>query len=250
MIVKQIASLQHPLVKHLVHLRQNSDYRYEHKAVAIEGCKMVAEVGHSRRIKKLLVTHEGLIPAKVHAEEIFVVDEAIMKKISGMQSPEGIFAEIEMPSFSNLEGARFVIALDHVSDPGNVGAILRTALAFGWDGAFLIGDGCDPYNEKALRAARGATFRMPLRAGGWSDFDAFTEKLGLTPVVADLDGSGIADVQNSKGCVLVMGNEAHGPSPELASRSKKVTIPMSGPMESLNVAVAGGILMYLLRRGS
>lgn len=244
---KQISSLQHPCIKHLAHLRLNSDYRYEHKSVVLEGIKMIREIAPTHEIKTLLAYDETLIPPGVKAKDVLIVDEAIMKKASGMQTPEGLLAEVAMPPFSKLEQARFVVALDHVSDPGNLGAILRTALAFGWDGVFLIGDGCDPYNEKALRAARGATFKLPMRMGSWKEFDALATKLGVKPIAADIGGEPLTETQKLSSCVLVLGNEAHGPSPEVLCRCNKVTIPMSGPMESLNVAVAGGILMYLLR---
>lgn len=244
---KQITSLQNPYVKHLVHLRQNGDYRYEHKSVVIEGAKMIAEVASTHVVKSLLVRDESLIPVGVKSKEVYVVDDAVMKKVSGMQSPEGLIAEIEMPPFTQLEKARFIVALDGINDPGNLGVILRTALAFGWEGIYLIGDGCDPYNEKALRAARGATFRVPMGKGSWKDFDALATRLNCKPIVADLDGEPITGTMQLSECVLVLGNEAHGPSKEALARSSKVTIPMSGKMESLNVAVAGGILMYLLR---
>ena len=247
---RQISSLQHPCIKHIVHLRQNSDYRKDHKSVVIEGINMIREVGSAHPIKTLLACHESLIPPGITAKDVLIVDEAVMKKASGMQNSDGLLAEVTMPTFSKLEQARFILALDHVSDPGNLGAALRTALAFGWDGAFLIGEGCDPYNEKALRAARGATFRMPLRVGSWEDFDGLVSKLEVVPIAADLDGEPLTGDRQSNSCVLVLGNEAHGPSSEVLSRCKKVTIPMSGPMESLNVAVAGGILMFLLRRQS
>lgn len=244
---KQIASLQHPYIKHLVHLRQNSDYRYEHKSVMIEGSKMIREVAALSPVKTLIACDEWLIPSDVQAHEKIIVTEGIMKKISGMQSPEGLLAEIPMPAFSTLQQARYIVALDNINDPGNLGAILRTALAFGWEGVFLIGQGCDPFNEKALRAARGATFRMPVRRGSWQEFDALASSIGATPMAADLDGEPLHGVQSLSACMLVLGNEARGLSPDALCRCKKITLPMSGAMESLNVAVAGGILMYLLR---
>jgi TrmH family RNA methyltransferase len=241
---KSIVSLQNPYVKHLVHLRQNSDYRYEHKSVPVEGIKMVREVAQTIPLKTLLVYDESLIPKGLKAQEVFVVNEAVMKKISGMQAPEGIMAEVAMPPSASLEKARFIIALDHVNDPGNLGAILRTALAFGWDGAFLIGHGCDPYNEKALRSARGATFRLPLRQGSAQEFNLLAKTLGVQPLAADIHGEKLEDSRSSSACILVLGNEARGLSPEIAASCKRIAIPMSGPMESLNVAIAGGILMY------
>lgn len=225
----------------------NSDYRYDHKSVVIEGIKMVNEIAANHSIKTLVVRDESLIPLGCNPENVMIVDDSVIKKISGMHSSEGVIAEIAMPPFSKLQNARFVIALDHINDPGNLGTILRTSLAFGWEGVFLIGEGCDPYNEKALRSARGATFRIPLRQGNWADFDEMVSALNAQPLVADIIGEPIVEGHNPSTCILVLGNEAHGPSKDALTRCKKVTLPMSGSMESLNVSVAGGILMYLLR---
>lgn len=245
---KQITSLQNALVKHLVHLRQNSDYRHEHKSVVIEGIKMVQEIGPGCAIKNLLVSDPSLIPHALNPIETYLVDEAVMKKISGVLKPEGIIAEVEMPKFSNLEKSSFIIALDNVSDPGNQGTILRTALAFGWDGVFLLGEGCDPFNEKSLRASRGATFKLPIATGSWKQLEALAARMQIKPLVANLEGISLDNMQKTEKCILVLGNEAHGPSAEVLAHCQKIAIPMPGHMESLNVAVAGGILMYVLRK--
>lgn len=244
---KSITSLQNPYVKHLVHLRQNSDYRYEHKSVVVEGVKVVQEIAAFHQIKALAVCDPALIPRGISVQDIFLVDEKVMRKVSGMQQPEGIVAEIAMPPFSTLSKASYIVALDHVSDPGNVGAILRTALALGWDGAFLIGEGCDPYNEKAIRAARGATFRIPMRRGSWEQFYDLASRMGEKPFVADLQGMPFEQCPKRAKCLLVLGNEAHGPSQAAFKLCQSIVIPMQGPMESLNVSVAGGILLYNLR---
>ena len=172
--------------------------------------------------------------------------EAILKKVSGVQTPEGIAAEIAMPSFTSLKGMKKVIALDEVNDPGNLGTLIRTALALGWEGAYLLNNSCDPYNDKALRAAKGATFRLPLQRGNWKELEQLITLNQLDPIVADIDGTPIENVTAKERILLVLSNEAKGPSVEAKQICSTVTIPMPGPMESLNVSTAGAILMYTL----
>lgn len=246
---KTIASLQHPFVKHAVKLRQNRDYRYEHRLVGLEGVKIISEVCANIKAKSILTVEPELVPDGVKAEEIILVKPEIIQKISGALAPEGIMAFVEMPMPAKLQKCRRIIALDGVGDPGNVGTLLRTALALGWDGAFLL-DGCaDPYNDKALRAARGASFRLPTREGNWQELDQLIKTNRLKPFAADLEGVTPSDVSLDTPLLLVLGSEAHGLSSESRQRCQKVVIPMSGKMESLNVAVAGGILMYWLQVG-
>ncbi|MEI8365212.1 MAG: RNA methyltransferase [Parachlamydiaceae bacterium] len=248
--MKRLTSTQHPLVKHLVKLRQNRDYRYEHKSLVIEGIKPVEEIVRHNRLKTIIVYNEASIPLGAEADEIVEVNEAVMRKISGMENPEGLIVEIAMPQPSSLKDAHHVIVLDGINDPGNLGTLLRSALALGWDGAFILGDCCDPFNEKALRAARGATFRLPLGWGDWTSLKKMTEANGLTPLVADVNGIEVTQVKKQDRILLIMGNESHGASKEAKAFGQSVSISMPGAMESLNVAVAGGILMYALRQVS
>lgn len=246
-MLRYITSLQHPLVKHLVKLRQNRDYRFDHKSLVLEGTRPIAEVCRHLRAKVLVALDESLLPLGVEAEQMVLVSDNVMKKISGVQTPEGLVAEIPLPKNASLKGKRYLIALDGVSDPGNVGTLLRTALALGWEGAFILDESCDPFNEKALRAARGATFRLPLSFGNWDQLKQLVQENGLTPLAADLEGDNIEKVAPQNGLLLVLGNESLGISETARSFCKSVTIAMPGEMESLNVSVAGAIIMYILR---
>lgn len=241
-----LTSLQNPLIKHLVKLRLNRDYRYEQHSLIVEGAKPVAEV--APYIKKLFYLESARPP--IEAPEAWPVSEAVMHKISGMTSPEGVIAETRMPEFGLPKNAKWVVALDGINDPGNMGTLLRTALAFGWQGVFILPSSCDPFNEKAIRAARGAHFRIPLAFGSLEDLKNLSERCKLKPFVAELEGISPENLPMKEGKLLVLGNEAHGASQELHEWCTKITLPMPGEMESLNVAIAGGILMYLLRRPS
>lgn len=251
-MAKVISSLQHPLVKHMVRLRKNSDYRIDHQSVLIEGRQMISEVCPTHPTKVLMVYDETFIPPGVNAKEVITVPEEVMQKISGLQSPDGMIAEVALPEPATLKGMHWVLVCDGVSDPGNLGTLLRTGLAFGWEGAFILENSCDPYNDKALRAAKGATFRLPIAQGSWKDLKQLITKNKLTPLVADMGGTSVSDFssQKGKGILLVLSNEAHGVSDEARDLCEVISVPMSGEMESLNVGVAGGILMYLLRQTS
>lgn len=245
---KEITSTQNSIVKHLVRLRQNRDYREEHQSVLVEGIKMIGEICKHHQAKKILAYDEHLVPRGIKSDEVYIVNEAVMKKLTGTQSPEGLVAEVAMPKQASLAKMQYVIACDGISDPGNLGTLLRSALALGWEGVFILSNSCDPYNDKALRAAKGATFRMPIAYGHWSDLKKIISQNKLQPLAADIKGANIELMKVKNGALLVMGNEAHGLSEEAASICERITIPMSGKMESLNVGAAGAILMYMLGR--
>jgi TrmH family RNA methyltransferase len=198
-------------------------------------------------VKLLIVADEALIPPGVHAQEVLVATPQIIHKIAGVVSAEGILAEVAMPTSGSLQGYRRVLALDGVSDPGNMGTLLRTALAFGWEGVFLVENCCDPFNDKALRAAMGATFRLPLRTGTFADLQQLVKENGWHCLVADLEGEDPARVDCNQSLLLILGSEAHGPSAAARQLGQAVTLPMKGAMESLNVSIAGVILMFLLK---
>ncbi len=243
-----ISSLTHPVVKHLVSLRDDSAYRELNNSVLVQGRKMLLELSATRELRLVVAADQSLVPPGIRAAEVIVANEAILQKIAGVVTPDGIVAEVEKPAWSTLEGATRVVALDGVSDPGNVGTLIRTALALGWQGVYFLDGCCDPYNDKALRAAMGATFRIPLAKGNWTTLQSLISQRHWVPFVADLDGLPVEHVSWEEGVLLVLGNEAKGPSDTSRAHCKAVTIPMSGAMDSLNVSIAGAILIYVLGR--
>lgn len=236
MVPRQISSAQHPIVKRLVKLREDKDFRREEKSVLIMGEKLVREVSP---LKILIVDRE--FPG-ISAGEVYIATPEILKKITGLQNPEGIAAEVALPPPGDLKGKKFVLALDEISDPGNLGTLLRTSLALGWDAVFLTPGTTDPFNDKALRAAQGATFRLPLCTGNWDLVSKFHV------YVADAKGKSVETVAIQTPALLVLGNEARGASSWAREHGTAISIPMAGQMESLNVAGAGAILMYTLKR--
>jgi TrmH family RNA methyltransferase len=241
-----LTSLQHPLVKHFVKLRTDTTYRHQHQAIVLEGLKPIQEL--SLQITKLLYTSPYASFASHFIGEKWQVTEAILHKISGMSSPEGVLAEVRMPPFVSIEKVKQVLALDGISDPGNMGTLLRTGLALGWKAVYFLPGSCDPFNEKALRAARGAHFKLALAKGTAEQLQEWAKNENVQTLVADLKGKRPENIPFASSRLLVLGNEAHGASAAIRQFCQPVAIPMLGEMESLNVAVAGGILLYLLSK--
>lgn len=248
MIPKEISSLQHPIVKHLGLLRKSKSYRQENQSVCIVGNKMIHELSLQQPFLTLLVEKNTVVPPGVQAKQIFFVTPEILKKISGVQAPESLLAEIPLPVQASFEKVKLLLVLDRISDPGNLGTLLRSAKAFHWDGVFVTQESCDPFNEKALRSAKGATFSLPLRIGTWEEFEEIAKKNHLLSFLADIKGPSFETLSFSSPLALVLSNESKGSSSKALSSCKVISIPMEGEMESLNVAMAGSILLYQIRK--
>lgn len=244
-MLKEITSKEHPIVKHMAHLRQNRDYRHECKRVVIEGEKLVHDAVSKWPYCHLMVSDPLMVPEASDPGHISLVTPDIMKKITGMMNPPKMLAEVALPPESSLEGLNWVLALDRLQDPGNLGTLFRSALALGWQGVFLIGDTVDPFNDKALRAAQGASLFIPYRTGSLKDFNHFIATQQLPVYLADSGGE--APPKLTRGC-LVVGREGEGLDPDLKEIYPSCGIPMHSDVESLNVAVAGGILLYSMRQ--
>jgi TrmH family RNA methyltransferase len=122
--------------------------------------------------------------------------------------------------------------------------LLRTALSFGFDAAYFLPGCVDPFNEKVIRAAKGALFHLPLLYGDWQQLLSLKNTFSLEFYQAAMDGIPMTDCRISLPFALILGNESHGTSKESRAYSQGISIPMSGKTDSLNVAIAGGILMF------
>lgn len=144
-----------------------------------------------------------------------------------------------------LVGEKFVV-LENVSDPGNVGTIIRTAEAFGWDAVILIGESVELYNPKIVRSTMGSLFRQPVFYSSITDLMSCFEDTGVSYIVTSVDeGSPPKSIDIPYKRAVFLGSEAHGVSSDIEKKAHyKVQIPTKN-VESLNIAVAGGILLYL-----
>jgi RNA methyltransferase, TrmH family len=234
--------INNSLVKHLIKLRQNRAYREEQGSVVVSGLKLVKEIAQRATPKRVFVED----PSLCANGSVYMVSHPLLKKITGLPSPEPIAAEFPLPPTTDLTHVAPLLILDAIRDPGNLGTLIRTALALGWGGVFFLPTCVDPFHEKVIRASRGALFYLPWREGSWEEFIALKNRGELTLFIADKEGAPLSSIRAEKKSALLMSNEAQGVRPRVVEFGQKITIPMMGSMESLNVAVAGGILMYYL----
>jgi TrmH family RNA methyltransferase len=142
-----------------------------------------------------------------------------------------------------------LLVLDAIQDPGNVGTILRTAAALGATATFSLPGTVDLWNAKVVRSGMGAHFHHPCLSGTWDDLDAFRRDRSVSLWAADASGDSIEGLDRPARLAVVVGNEGSGLSPMSRQRADRiVALPIAESTESLNVAVATGILLYELRR--
>lgn len=246
MVAKEITSLQHPLVKEAVRLRLNRKEREQSGHILLSGKKMILDLAATYPIDTLFFTETPT--NQLRAKTVFRVSSEVLKKICGLEEKEGLAAIVPMPAPQSLSEKTHLLILDQISDPGNLGTLWRTALALGWGGIWLTPGTVDPFNDKALRAAKGATFHLPYERVTPSQVKQWLNTKKATLFTADLEGTPLFDVDfKTEPLALLLSNEGKGPSNWSSSFSKKVTIPMTGTIESLNVASAGAIFLYAMR---
>ncbi len=241
-----IASVHHPIVKELVRIREEKKYREEKQSVLIAGFKLIDELSEIVRPKRLFLENPDDASIFPRCPECIRVSSSVLKKITGLVSPEPFIAEFPLPPPSSLETGGPILVLDAIQDPGNSGTLLRTALALGFGGVFLLPGCVDPFNEKVLRSSRAALFRFPWQSGSFKELLELQAKRKCEIYIADTEGKALSALEDKDNFMLVLGNEGGGPNKTLDKYGKKITIPMHGAMESINVAVAGAILMYNL----
>jgi TrmH family RNA methyltransferase len=196
------------------------------------------------------VERPELNPLRKRGVPIATISERDLARISATEHSQGIVARAKMATTKLAEllkpGDQLLVALDGISDPGNVGTILRTADWFAI-GGILLGAGCvDPFNEKVVRSTAGSIFHVPLVA----DIDlpiALKEAraAGFAIVTTDVGGSTpLTDWRPTRRSIIVLGSEAHGVSAAVSKLAEaSVAVPRFGQAESLNVAIAAGILL-------
>lgn len=244
--MKEISSAQHPLVKYWVKLKEDSRFRKSEKSVLLEGRNAIEDICARITAKRIITRSINLVSPTILTDEIVVVSDQILKKLSHVEQSDGLIAELPLPEEQSLDKKSRLLVCDRIQDPGNLGTLLRTALAFGWQGVFLLPGCCDPFNDKALRSAKGATFFLPIQTGDWDTLSTLVHNNNLSLVAADMYGSPPSSFSKGAPIALVLSNESQGIKIPSEISHQTVALEMAGQMESLNVAVAGSILMYLL----
>ena len=245
--VKYITRSDNKEVKHFVKLRKNKKYRLQSGTCLVMGNKIIPELQKKGVIKKIITT------VSMEGDNILLVSEEIMKKITGMSSCEELAAEVFLPPDKNITSEKRLLMLDKIRDPGNMGTLIRTAAALQWDGIIITPDTVDPFNDKALRAAKGSTFSIPLFFyDSYSRLFDLIEEKKYQVMIADIDGTDIKQIKIAPPLILLLSNESRG----IDNRLKTIqgfyptAIPMASNVESLNVAISGAILMYALEEKS
>lgn len=242
-----IKSSSNSYIKQIIKLRKVKKFRQNEKRVLITGKNVIDDLYKTQTLDTLITTNKELIKHYPKAKNSLLVNSSIMKKITNVESPQEIAAIFEYHP-KEIKNKNSILILDNISDPGNIGTIIRSANAFDFDLIICSQNCTDPFNEKALRAAKGSTFFIPILILEEKEIIYFIEKNSLNVYLADIDGQNIDNVKFEKPFGLILCSESQGPSDYLKKESKKITIPIKKDIDSLNVAIAGSICMYFARK--
>jgi TrmH family RNA methyltransferase len=248
--MERITSLKNPKVQLWKSLKDRKGRR-ETGCFMAEGRKMVEEaLASAFPVEALLVDEARLAEFTLPADvSLYALPENVLAAVCDTKTPQGIAAVVQMQH--NARIGRRVVAMDGVQDPGNVGTIIRTSDAAGLEGVILSAQCADVFSPKTLRATMGSIFRMPMVVT--EDLPGYLSSLreqGYSVISSQLDGEPFYQRSpvGEKFC-LIIGNEGNGISDEVkATATHRVKLPMRGGAESLNAAIAAGIMMYDLMK--
>lgn len=254
--MQEIISLQNPIIKETTALHQKK-YRAESGMFLIEGFKGVEEALKSEiKIKCIFINKDSKITLENYPQDkIYLVDEKIMKKISTTETPPEIVAVAYQIKFS-LEDlfqreTPLIIVLENIKDAGNLGTIIRTAKAANVSGIILTGECIDLYNPKVVRSSTANLWKIPVvyfketsnlkqEIKKFGKFQFFATKVGK-----DKKQSLYYGIDYKQPTVILFGSEAEGISDILSHQADKfIKIPMNEEVESLNLSISAGIIMY------
>lgn len=255
-MVEIINSLQNKTIKNAAKLSEKK-YRQQTGLFMLEGIKLVQElVDSSWQIdsvfidKNLTLSTDFLSELNTRCANLYYVTPEIIAKISDVSSAQGIVAVAHMHNHP-AEGCSLgehdtVLLLENIQDPGNIGTIIRTAVATGVSAVIMTVDCADIYSPKVVRSSMGGLLRMPILIMDISEAIAYLRAQGFKIHVTSLhDATNLYSAQLSGKTAIVLGNEANGVSDyALAQADSKLFIPQIGKIESLNVSIAAGVIMY------
>lgn len=254
--MQKISSKDNNLIKHIKKLKEKR-YRQKENEYIVEGLKLVQEaINEKKEIKKIIIC-EGMekidvidnhLRYEIARYDCVLVPHNIFKMLSELDTPQGIMAIIgKNPCENKIDlNTDIIVALDNIQDPGNLGTILRTLDSIGLTQVLISKNSVDYLNSKVIRSTMGAIFRINV-----IECDNLCKELenikrnGFKVMVTSLNAKkSIYDADFTKN-VIVVGNEANGVSKSVLDiADEKIIIPMIGKSESLNVAVATGIILY------
>lgn len=253
-----ITSKDNPNIKLFRKLTESKKYRRETGMFTLEGARLISDALlenaelHSVFVTESFSDKQGEALNFPSRTELFYITDELGKSISDTSSAQGIFAickSIAKPHFSQTvkHGGRYLL-LCGIQDPGNLGTIIRTADAVGLDGVFLS-ECCELYNPKVIRSTMGSLFRLNVLEVSFEEIFPLFEQRGVPTYAAviDRDAVSLTDCDFSEGGAVLIGNEGNGLPKDIAEQcTKKLTIKMNGNINSLNAAMAAGIIMWEL----
>jgi TrmH family RNA methyltransferase len=249
-----ITSTKNPSIQWVRRLQSKSKERQAENVFVIEGVRLIEEAKSANWVIKNIFFTESLSDRGKRL--VNIIDETetklepvssnVMQAISDTKNPQGILAVLDMKSFPIPDQLDFVLILDRLRDPGNLGAILRTAAAANVQVVFLTAGSVGAFSPKVLRAGMGAQFRIPIHRQAWGDIRNIINEANVHVFLATSDdGISYFEAEFQQKLALIIGGEADGASDEALERAdSRVMIPMPGGGESLNAAVAAGILLF------
>jgi len=242
-----ISSAANPLLKDVRHAIAHGGLTSQGWCVA-ETAHLLEEALRSRCAVEVVLAAESArdqLP-RLGGSKLVVLPDGLLQKISGTESSQGVIALVAPPQWKMEElfrGRALVVVLDGLQDPGNAGAIVRAAEAFGATGAMFLKGTAGPFNAKTLRASAGSLFRVPFLYGLEPALALAAFEEHAVARYAAVPGKAGAMADLTVACALIVGNEARGVSREMRAGSQEVSIPTLA-VESLNAAMAAGILLY------
>jgi TrmH family RNA methyltransferase len=241
-MIKTITSRENLSVKNAFYLKTNKG-RNEKSQFLCEGKKSLELALKSHLVTDVFTLEElQNIPETVNQ---YLVTPEIIDKIAFSAHPEGVVFVSNFLPMTKPATIERAVYLDNIADPGNMGTIIRTSLALGYDAIILASECVSIYNEKVIAASKGAIFLLPIYE---DDLSAYKGSHKIIASVLSDDSLLLDEVQINEPFILVFGNEAHGISQKVNELADiKVTIPMKD-IDSLNVSVAAGILMYHFKK--
>lgn len=239
--MKTIQSVHNPFIKEIAKLKQRKHQLQEQKFL-VEGLHLVEEAYKAKYLEFVFKTEA--VQQTFDVEEILVSEE-VVKKLSSTTTPQGIVGVCRIPS-SEIIGKRFLL-LDNIQDPGNMGTLFRSASAFGIDTIIVGKDSVSPYNDKSVRATQGSIFHLNIVIGDlYQIMQDLKEKKVMVIGTSLDDAQDLSTLPKESAFAVLLGNEGAGVKPDLLKICDKKVRIQTMRVESLNVAVAGSIILHYL----
>ena len=251
--IESVTSAANPLIKDIRRAVAKGGLTFDGLAIA-EGFHLLEEAIRSGCAIPVVLLAESAKATTPAGTRTVVLPDRLFQTIAATETSQGVIALVRLPEWplkKLFQGEAFVVVLDGVQDPGNAGAIVRAAEAFGPAVVIFVKGTVSPSNPKTLRASAGSLFRVPFVAGLNAEQVTAALREDRLPVYAAMPWTGserlASEADFSRRCALIIGGEGHGVSAELRAIAEPVAIPTTG-VESLNAAVAAAVLLYEMRR--